>query len=312
MHKPTDHLDDSTILIRLSAMYLRHGFPGERLHVLPRPLVREALARPPTSHLLVTDAGYFPHASRHGRVRRSGSSQAILIMCAEGAGWCEMADMRHDVRPRQFLLIPPRSPHSYYADPTRPWSIWWVHVEGTDVPALLTAIGLTAIQPTATLSDPVRTFALAESICDDLATDETSATLTAAAGGAWNLLARLAAERDSRDTDHEPIARVQAYLRENLSSPLTVPELAGMAGFSPSHFSARFRAATGFSVLEYLKRLRMARARQLLIVTENPIAEIAASVGFPDSFYFSRQFSAVNHISPREFRARSRDESPDG
>ena len=125
------------------------------------------------------------------------------------------------------------------------------------------------------------------------------------------MLARLAAERDQRDTNHEPIASVQAYLRENLSSPLTVPELAGMAGFSPSHFSARFRAATGFSVLEYLKRLRMARARQILIVTENSIAEIAAAVGYPDSFYFSRQFSAVNHTSPSEFRARSREESAD-
>jgi transcriptional regulator GlxA family with amidase domain len=159
--------------------------------------------------------------------------------------------------------------------------------------------------------DPARTFALAESICDDLAADETSAALIAAAGGAWNLLARLAAERDSRDTDYEPIARVQAYLRENLSSPLTVPELAGMASLSASHFSARFRAATGFSVLEYLKRLRMARARQLLIVTEDSIADIAATVGYPDSFYFSRQFSAVNHTSPSEFRARSREESAD-
>ena len=232
-------------------------------------------------------------------------------MCADGAGWCELEGVRHDVQPGRLLLIPPRAPHSYYADATRPWSIWWLHVAGSDLPALLTAIGLTATQPTATLVDPARTFALAESICDDLAADETSAALTAAAGGAWNLLARLAAERDQRDTNHEPITRVQAYLRENLSSPLTVPDLAGMAGFSASHFSARFRAATGFSVLEYLKRLRMARARQLLIVTENSIAEIAAAVGYPDSFYFSRQFSAVNHTSPSEFRARSREESAD-
>ena len=42
----------------------------------------------------------------------------------------------------------------------------------------------------------------------------------------------------------------------------------------------------------------MARARQLLIVTEDSIAEIAAAVGYPDPFYFSRQFSAVNHIQP--------------
>jgi hypothetical protein len=49
----------------------------------------------------------FPHASRHGRVRRNGSAQAILIMCADGAGWCEMANLRHDVRTGQLLLIPP-------------------------------------------------------------------------------------------------------------------------------------------------------------------------------------------------------------
>ena len=122
----------------------------------------------------------------------------------------------------------------------------------------------------------------------------------------------MAAERDTRDTGHEPVARVQAYLRENLSSALTVPELATMAGFSPSHFSARFRSATGFSVTEYVKRLRMARARQLLIVTESSIAEIAASVGYPDPFYFSRQFSAVNHASSRDFRARAHEESPGG
>ena len=70
-----------------------------------------------------------------------------------------------------------------------------------------------------------------------------------------------------------------------------------MAGFSPSHFSARFRAATGFSVLEYLKRLRMARARQLLIVTENSIAEIAASVGYPG---FVLLLAAIQCRQPRQ------------
>ena len=155
MHKPTDDLDESTTChARVTAVYLRHGFPGERLHVLPGPLVKEALTRPPTSHLLVTDAGYFPHASRHGRVRRTGSAQAILIMCADGAGWCELEGVRHDVQPGRLLLIPPRAPHSYYADATRPWSIWWLHVAGSDLPALLTAIGLTATQPTATMVDP--------------------------------------------------------------------------------------------------------------------------------------------------------------
>jgi AraC family transcriptional regulator, arabinose operon regulatory protein len=290
-------------------MYLRDGFPGQRLHVLPGPLIKQALQRKPTSRMLVTDAGYFPHAALHGRVRRAGAAQAILIMCADGGGWCELDGVHHEVGPNQLLIIPPRLPHRYYADAQEPWSIWWLHVTGEDVPDLLAAIGLTPSAPTAPITDPYRAFGLAESICDDMARDETSASLTAAAGTAWNLLAQLAAERDGRSNAREPIALVQTHLREHLASPVSVPALAELAGFSPSHFSARFRSLTGFSVTEYVKRLRMARARQLLITSDHTVAEIATAVGYPDPFYFSRQFSAVNGVSPREFRARVYEEA---
>lgn len=151
------------------------------------------------------------------------------------------------------------------------------------------------------MTDPYRAFSLVESVCDDMARDETSASLTSAAGAAWHLLALLAAERRGRSNGGEPISRVQAHLREHLASPVSVPALAKMAGFSPSHFSARFRAVTGFSVTEYVKRLRMARARQLLITSERTVAEIAAAVGYRDPFYFSRHFSSVNGVSPRDF-----------
>lgn len=158
------------------------------------------------------------------------------------------------------------------------------------------------------MSDPVQLFDLVASICDDLAADETAASLTAAAGAAWHLLARLAAQRSIRAVNHEPIARVQVYLREHLNAAITVPELAAMAGLSASHFSARFRDATGYTVLEYLKRLRMARARQLLLTTDDLIADVASAVGYTDPLYFSRQFSAVNQLSPSRFRARSLEE----
>ena len=293
-------------------MYLRDGFPGQRLHVLPRPLVKEALQRAPTSRLLVTDAGYFPHAAMHGRVRRTGAAQAIVIMCADGSGWCEIDGKRHEVGPSEVLIIPPRAPHRYYAHATTPWSIWWLHVAGADLPDLLTAIGLTAASPTAAMADPYRAYLLVESVCDDLARDETAASLTAAAGAAWHLLALLAAQRHSRTNGREPIARVQAHLREHLAAAVSVPELARMAGFSSSHFSARFRAVTGFSVTEYVKRLRMARARQLLITSDHTVSEIATAVGYPDPFYFSRHFGVVNGVSPRAFRARAQEETAHG
>ncbi len=290
-------------------MYLRDGFPGQRLHVLPAPLIAEALQRPPTTRLLITDAGYFPHAAMHGRVRRAGAAQAILIVCADGAGWCELAGVRHEVGAGQLLLIPAHTAHRYYADATDPWSIWWLHVTGADVADLVQAIGLTVRAPLASLIDPPAAFAQVESICDCLGRDETWASLIAAAGTGWGLLAGFAAQRQRRSGDTEPLRLVQDHLREHLTSPVRLPELAELAGFSTSHFSARFRAFTGYSVIEYVKRLRMARARQLLLTTDHTIAEIAAGVGYPDSFYFSRVFSTVNGISPSAFRAREREET---
>jgi transcriptional regulator GlxA family with amidase domain len=133
--------------------------------------------------------------------------------------------------------------------------------------------------------------------------------LAAAAGAAWHLLAQLAAERGGRSSDRQPIARAQAHLRAHLAAPVSVPALAGLVGFSPSHFSAQFKTVTGFSVLDYVKRLRMARSRQLLITSEHSVAEIGAAVGYGDPFYFSRQFREVNGQSPREFRRQSRAEA---
>lgn len=291
-------------------MYLRDGFPGQRLHVLPRLLVKEALQRKPTSRMLVTDAGYFPRASMHGRTRAGGCDETIVIMCVEGGGRCEIAGVRHDVGTNEVLIIPAGVPHSYHASVTEPWSIWWLHITGEDVPDLLAAIGLTVAAPTAPIADPVRACALAESICDALAHDETAASLTAAAGAAWHLLAQLAAERDGRWVAREPIARAKDHLRANLAAPVNLPALAALAGYSTSHFSARFRTLTGFSVTEYVKRLRMAQARQLLITSDHSVAEIAARVGYPDPFYFSRHFTAIHGMSPRAFRRRHKAENP--
>lgn len=294
------------------SQFLKDGFPGERLYVLPRPLIRNASQVKPTDRLLVTDAGYFPHASRHGRSRKTGARQAIVILCTAGAGWVELRGQRHDVREGEFLVIGEGEPHRYFADELHPWSIWWLHITGPDVPGLLEAIGLTAQEPVAPVLDLYQMARLVEMVCDAMRQDETSASLAQAAGAAWHLLACLAAERGSRGVSGSPIARVQSYLRENLAEPVSIPDLAARAGFSPSHFSARFKEVTGFSPIDYVKRLRMARARQLLLTTELTVAEIGERVGYPDPFYFSRQFGKVTGVSPRAFRVSDRGEIASG
>lgn len=286
------------------------GFPGQRMRVLPEPLKAKALKTPPTSHILATDAGFFPHAAHHWRARPA-AAELIVIYCAGGEGVAWLEDRSFRVRSGQVLLIPPLVRHRYAADAKDPWTIWWAHIAGSTVPALLSAIERPDSSPVFDVAEPARVSSLLDTILRRLETDESAASLIAAGGAAWHLLAVLAADRRAvKRGKSDPIAEIQQYLRENLAERISVAELAAMAGFSVSHFSALFRAASGFGALEYQTRLRMSLARKLLDTTSRTIASIGRQVGYSDPMYFSRQFRRIHELSPSQYR--ERESMPEG
>jgi AraC family transcriptional regulator of arabinose operon len=297
-----EHLDNPLLLHTLSFMLIPDGFLGQRLRALSRPLVAQALAAPITERLLVTDAGHFPHAAAHGRSRPQGAGETVVILCTGGRGWVQIDRTVVSVGPGEIAIITDGTPHQYWADFADPWTIWWLHVAGADAPTLVAAI----VDPTSPVFCPHDAFAartFIEHAVVALERDDTVPSLYAASGAAWNLLAQLASERTRgpvRSSDRIRIA--QDHLREHLDSSTSIAELAALAGISTSHFSALFKESAGISAGEYLKRLRSARARELLITTDASIADIARRVGYSDAFYFSRQFRAVNGTSPSDYR----------
>lgn len=287
------------------------GFPGERMRVLPRPLVTRALAAEPTASVLVTDAGFFPHAAHHWR-SRAFAEETIVIHCVSGRGLCRVGDKNYRVEPHQVLVIPVGVRHRYEADATDPWTIWWAHVTGAAIGPLVHAVTRGGDAPVFDVTEPTRVSSLLDTILRRMETDEGSSSLVAAGGAAWHLLSVLAADRRAVVRGRpDPIAGVQDYLRQNLAEHIAVDQLAAMAGFSVSHFSALFRRATGFGALEYQTRLRMSLARQLLDTTDRTVTSIARQVGYGDPMYFSRQFRRIHHLSPTQYRARAGSEADD-
>jgi AraC-like DNA-binding protein len=278
------------------------GFAGERISVLARPLMREALGLPLTSRLLVTDCGYFPDAADHRRSRTEGSPQAIVILCIEGAGWCRLPSGRSEVEAGQALVIPAGIPHEYGAAAEHPWTIWWLHLGGADVAELVGAVA-DPERPVVQVGDVYRAVSLIDDVLIRMEHDDSVRSRQAAAGAAWHLLALLAAGQTGAPASrNDAIKQAQQYLREHLGERTSVAELAALARLSPSHFAALFRRATGTGVLQYQTRLRMSRARELLDTTDQPVAEIARILGYADPFYFSRQFRSVHGTSPSAYR----------
>jgi AraC-like DNA-binding protein len=79
-----------------------------------------------------------------------------------------------------------------------------------------------------------------------------------------------------------------------------------MAGMSVSSFHRQFKAATGTSPIDWLKRERINQAKKRLLETDDTIGAIADETGYYDQFYFSKDFKRMTKLSPTEYRQRER------
>lgn len=98
------------------------------------------------------------------------------------------------------------------------------------------------------------------------------------------------------------VGNVIGALENDFSRDWKLDDLLKIAHMSRSNLMRVFRKATGQTPIEYLVRLRIQRAMEMLRNTDLPITAIALEVGFNDSNYFTRQFRRVVGLPPRSFR----------
>ena len=98
------------------------------------------------------------------------------------------------------------------------------------------------------------------------------------------------------------IARVRAFIDENLHRTIHVKDLGAVAQRSAAHFSRSFKQALGESPHAYVVRRRLERACHLMITSSASLSEIALSVGFSDQAHLCRLFRQAFGQSPSSWR----------
>jgi len=88
----------------------------------------------------------------------------------------------------------------------------------------------------------------------------------------------------------ERVERVVALLRQHLVEPLSLEEIGRQAGCSPFHLSRTFSAEMGTTIPQYLRRLRMERAAELIQSGKYNVTEAAMEVGYSSLSHFSQSF----------------------
>jgi len=108
---------------------------------------------------------------------------------------------------------------------------------------------------------------------------------------------------DEQSVHHdETIIQAQQWMLRNYPNDIKLLNVANQFGMSMRTFNRRFKTATGSTPLEYLQKIRIGTAKDLLQESNLNIAEISAKVGFNDPGYFASLFKRRVSLAPREYR----------
>ncbi|MDX2109355.1 MAG: helix-turn-helix domain-containing protein [Verrucomicrobiota bacterium] len=99
------------------------------------------------------------------------------------------------------------------------------------------------------------------------------------------------------------IAQVLSHMENHYGGPVCIKDLTKVAALSERSLLRAFHDATGHAPMDYLLRLRVRRAAELLVKSNDKITTIAFACGFEDSNYFSRQFRRIIGTTPRDYRS---------
>lgn len=100
------------------------------------------------------------------------------------------------------------------------------------------------------------------------------------------------------------IADAQSWVAQNYAHENAVSEMMARSGLPDRTFSRRFRAATGYSSIDYVQTLRIEEAKQSLLTEKKAVDDIAFEVGYTDPTYFRRLFKRRTGTTPSKYRQR--------
>ena len=223
----------------------------------------------------------------------------------------DASGVRRDYRlgPDQGILICPGQISTYVADKDQPWKYVWLEFDGLRVPEYMESAGLDSSQAiyrpqSAAEGQKMRDIMLY--MADH--SDASPLHLTGLLFLFVDLLIRSSSTRRAlRGVQLKDFYIQEAinYMEHNYQRELSVEELADVCKLNRSYFSKLFRDSMGCPPQEFLIRLRLAKAADLMKGTRRAIGDIAARCGYPNQLHFSRAFKKRYGVSPREWRAQN-------
>jgi len=113
-------------------------------------------------------------------------------------------------------------------------------------------------------------------------------------------------ENNQKAQKNDVIKKVISYIDENLAEKITLSDLANCANMSEKYFCSFFKKGAGCSPIEYINRVRVERACELMVRHNMSVTDAAFETGFESLSYFIRRFKKQMGLSPSEYKKNSK------
>ncbi len=109
-------------------------------------------------------------------------------------------------------------------------------------------------------------------------------------------------EQKRKGNEIDPIEMAKNYICHHIDQDISLDEVAHKLGLNPSYFSQLFKKETGETFVKYRIRLRMERAKELLLQKDVKVIDIPFLIGLNDHPHFTKTFKKYTGQTPSSFR----------
>jgi AraC-like DNA-binding protein len=261
---------------------------------------------PSKGELVVLFAGHERTKPNH-QVGPQVRDYYLVHYVVSGRGRFRCMGRDYELGPNELFFIFPGELVYYESDAEEPWRYRWIGFRGDQADRLLASLDLSPHRPTLHVERGSKNAALFLAVEQTLRHGDPGCDLRAE--GYMRLLlgdwprgrAEVPASKQAEHPARHHIEQAMRWLNLQYSKPLSIEDMARTLGYHRTYLSKIFKQFTGLPPMGYLLKIRMERAKELLL-EQLTIEQVASSVGYPDALYFSKQFKKYYGVTPTEFR----------
>lgn len=254
-------------------------------------------------------------------------NHCIMHYVVEGEGSLLINNRDYQLSAGDLFFIFPEQRNKYQASEDAPWTYRWIAFGGTQAEDMLSSILITRINPVLSIGPEYtreldnkfqKVYQCLKNRQAGFHLQSMSVFLDILYSLVENnqipiVAKRSAAVRTPAGKARQPVDYVKAaqrIIQSHYHQPITITHIARLLGIHRSHLSRSFSMKTGQTVQTCLIEKRMEKACELLVYNNDPMYEVAHSVGYVNYEAFEKRFRKLQGMSPFEYRRLHRGHDP--